>query len=77
MAKAHSETKSITASCRACHTRIRFNEQPALYDIVTCPECEEEFEVIGLLPIRLDWPSDLFDDDEWSYNDDDDDLLDK
>lgn len=62
---------TLTAYCRACHSRIRFEERPELYDIVTCPECDEVLEVINLSPIRLDWPSDFGDDDEWSDDFDD------
>lgn len=64
---------AATAYCRACHARIRFVERPELFDIVVCPECDEAFEVIGLSPIQLDWPSDSGFDDEWSDDDYDDD----
>ncbi len=44
-----------------------------MYDIVICPECEEEFEVVGLAPIKLDWPSDFEEyDKEWPGADFDD-----
>lgn len=69
MAMANAKSKSMTALCRACHARIYFAEPPMLFDIVSCPECEETFEVTGLSPIRLDWPSD-FDDEDWSDEDD-------
>jgi lysine biosynthesis protein LysW len=73
MARTNMKTNVLTAYCRACHSRIRFPERPELYDLVTCPECDEVLEVISLSPIRLDWPSDFGDEDEWSedrYNDD-------
>jgi lysine biosynthesis protein LysW len=60
------KTNTLTAYCRSCHSRIRFDKRPELYDIVTCSECDEAFEVISLSPIRLDWPSDFGDDDNWS-----------
>lgn len=75
MAKANGKPKSITVFCRSCLTRIHLTEQPMLFDIVTCPECEEEFEVVSLSPIRLDWPSDFDEYDKW-YVEDDDNLLD-
>ena len=65
MQRANMKAKTMTAFCRACHSRIRFDERPELYEIVTCPECEEAFEVIGLSPIQLDWPSDIADNDDW------------
>ena len=70
------KTNVLTAYCRACHSRIRFNERPELYDLVTCPECDEVLEVINLSPIRLDWPSDFGDDDEWSEDSYDEDRYD-
>lgn len=63
------DAKTFVAFCPACDTRIRFDEKPELYDIVTCPECEGVFEVVGLSPIQLDWLSDFAGDDEWSDED--------
>jgi lysine biosynthesis protein LysW len=70
MSKGRNIIKPIVASCKACHTRINFEERPELYDIVICPECDEEFEVVSLSPIRIDWPSDFMDDYQWSDDDD-------
>lgn len=64
MSKGNAKTKAITAFCRACHTRIRFDERPELFDIVSCPECGREFEVIGVSPVQLDWHTNLVDDDD-------------
>jgi len=72
MATVNPKTKPVTAFCRNCHSRIRFDERPELFDIVPCPECGEEFEVVDLSPIQLDWPSDIIDDYEWSDNESDD-----
>ncbi|HET6446856.1 MAG TPA: hypothetical protein VFI27_19995 [candidate division Zixibacteria bacterium] len=66
------EQNAMTTFCRVCHSRIRFDAHPDLFDIVTCPECDEAFEVVGLSPIQLDWPSDFGDDDKWSDADNDD-----
>ncbi|MGD2077667.1 MAG: lysine biosynthesis protein LysW [Chloroflexota bacterium] len=66
------KTSTLVAYCRACQARIRFDQRPELYDIVTCPECDEAFEVISLSPVRLDWPFDYADDDEWSDDFDED-----
>jgi lysine biosynthesis protein LysW len=72
MARTNMKTSTLTAYCRTCHSRIRFNERPELYDLVTCPECDEVLEIINLSPIRLDWPSDFGDDGEWSDHNHDD-----
>ena len=64
MTRDNKKPNTMTAYCRACHSRIRLVERPELFDIVSCPECDEEFEVVGLSPIRLDWPSDFDDDDD-------------
>ena len=74
MAKVNMKANMLTAYCRACHSRIRFNERPELNDTVVCPECDEEFEVVHLSPIQLDWLSDFDDADEWSDVEYDDDL---
>jgi lysine biosynthesis protein LysW len=66
------KTKVITAFCPTCDTRIRFSERPRLFDIVSCPECEEFFEVVRLSPIELQWADEsslgdeeLEDGDDW------------
>jgi hypothetical protein len=64
MGKTNMRTNAMTIFCRACHSRIRFDRRPNLFDIITCPECEEEFEVIALSPIQLDWPNDIGDEEE-------------
>jgi lysine biosynthesis protein LysW len=72
-----SETVSV-ARCPECATNIRFEQQPALHDLVTCPECGTELEVINVSPLKLDWAyddedDDWFDDDEYGDDDWDDD----
>ena len=62
MAKGSERNNAITVYCRACRTRIRFHERPELFDIVSCPECGKEFEIVGVSPVRLDWPSTSDDD---------------
>ena len=52
------KVKAITAFCLYCDARIFLVERPQLYDIVSCPECEEFFEVVGLSPIELQWADD-------------------
>ena len=67
------KSSTLTSFCRSCRSRILFTERPEMYDIVICPECEEEFEVVGLSPIKLDWPSAFEEyDKEWSEADYDD-----
>ncbi len=71
---AKTNAKPISAFCPACDTRIRFSERPKLFDLVTCPECDETFEVVGLSPIELDWPSgEGFEEDDWDDDDWDED----
>ena len=67
MARANIGTKTVTILCHACHARIRFCERPDLLNIVSCPKCGEELQVVGLSPIRIDWSSDSSGDAE-SFN---------
>ncbi|MFH1636492.1 MAG: hypothetical protein ABIG63_21125 [Chloroflexota bacterium] len=57
-----------TAECISCEEKITFQIEPKMGQLVTCPKCDAQLEVVWLDPIELDWP---FDDDE--YDDDDDD----
>lgn len=73
MARVNTKSNAMTTYCRACHSRIRFSERPELYDIVVCPECDEEFEVIRVSPIQIDWLSDFEEEDGWFGDVDEDD----
>jgi alpha-aminoadipate/glutamate carrier protein LysW len=70
--------KISVARCPECVTNIRFEQQPTLHDLVTCPECGTELEVIKLSPLKLDWAydeedDDWVDDEEWDGDEDYDD----
>lgn len=54
----NSATQTITATCPACETRIRFGKVPHMGQLVTCPECEEALEVVRRAPLTLDWAYD-------------------
>lgn len=57
--------KISVARCPECVTNIRFDQQPSLHDLVTCPECGTELEVIQVSPLKLDWAYDDEDADDW------------
>lgn len=80
--------QKLTTLCPDCLTTIRFMAAPELGQLVICPECAEEFEVVNLSPLKIEWtysdPDDFddddyddddydFDDDDYDYDDDDDD----
>ena len=69
-------TKKITVECMDCEQQIKLSFEPVLGQIITCPHCEAEFEVIALNPVELDWAFfDLEDEDDdldWDEDDDDD-----
>ncbi|MCL4868954.1 MAG: hypothetical protein KJ063_08305 [Anaerolineae bacterium] len=48
----------LIASCPECHAQIRFQKQPELGDLITCPECSTMAEVIRETPIKLSWAFD-------------------
>lgn len=43
------------AQCPNCDTKIRFQKQPLIGDMLDCYECREPLEVVSLFPIKLDW----------------------
>lgn len=67
------DSKTVVVICPSCDTRIRFGKAPRLSDVITCPECEESFEVISTSPLRLDWIPSYYDDEYWDDDDEDDD----
>lgn len=62
------------ATCPGCDEKIYLRTTPKIGDIVYCPTCETELEVVGLNPIELDWPwEDEEEDDEWYDEEDEED----
>jgi alpha-aminoadipate carrier protein LysW len=55
------------AICIDCDARFKLNPAPRLGQIITCPECGTELEVISLDPLELDWAyyDEYDDDDDW------------
>jgi lysine biosynthesis protein LysW len=51
------------AYCPDCDGRIQFKPNYRVGQIITCPECENELEVISTDPPELDWAYD------WSWED--------
>lgn len=49
---------SLIAYCPECDARIRFTNKPSIGQRLTCRECEQVLEVIGLQPLELDWAYD-------------------
>lgn len=63
------------ATCPGCDENIYLRNAPKLGDIVYCPTCETELEVIGVNPIELDWPwedDEEDEEDEWVDEEEDD-----
>ena len=55
--------KVMVAECPECGSNIRFHNPLKLDQIVVCPECDEELQVVELNPLQLDWANDEVDDD--------------
>ena len=65
---------SNTAFCPECDARINVGRNPTEGQVVVCPRCRTELEIISVDPIELDWmldDSDDYDEDEDDDNDDD------
>lgn len=57
-----------TAYCPECDAQINVGRNPTEGQVVVCPRCRTELEIISLDPVELDWVLDDSDD-----NEDDDD----
>ncbi|MCS7088378.1 MAG: lysine biosynthesis protein LysW [Thermoflexales bacterium] len=42
-----------TAECPDCGAIVTLNSQPVLHELVRCPECGAELEVVSLEPLAL------------------------
>ncbi|MCC5785852.1 MAG: lysine biosynthesis protein LysW [Phycisphaerales bacterium] len=47
------QTQTLTATCPECGAVISFDRQPRRHEIVQCPDCGTELEVVATEPIRL------------------------
>jgi alpha-aminoadipate carrier protein LysW len=43
-----------TAECPECAAEVAFKEKPVLHELVRCPECNAELEVVKLEPLTLE-----------------------
>jgi hypothetical protein len=73
-----SVSKKITVSCLDCEGQIELTFQPVEGQIITCPSCEAELEVISVQPLELDfyyedWEDEDWEDEDWDEDEDDDD----
>lgn len=41
----------FTAECCECGATITFKSEPVLHELVRCPECGAELEVVSLQPL--------------------------
>jgi hypothetical protein len=57
--------KKVTVSCLDCERSIELSFQPVEGQIITCPNCEAELEVISVQPLELDFYYEDWEDDEW------------
>jgi lysine biosynthesis protein LysW len=48
-------TEKATPGCMECRASISLVGEIKLEQMVTCPECGTEMEVIGPDPVRVDW----------------------
>ncbi|MCB8952805.1 MAG: hypothetical protein H6650_12390 [Ardenticatenales bacterium] len=66
--------KPALGTCPSCDTTIRLSGKLHLGQIVTCPECGDDLEIVQLSPtVKLDWAFEepFDDDDDFDYDDDD------
>jgi alpha-aminoadipate carrier protein LysW len=67
-------SKRTTVRCIDCEQPINLPFQPVVGQIITCPNCDAELEVINVNPLELDWA--FFDleegDEDWEWEEDED-----
>jgi hypothetical protein len=62
--------KMVTVSCLDCDNPIELAFQPVNGQIITCPHCDVELEVINTQPVELDFYYEDWEDDD-DFDDDD------
>ena len=57
-------TRTTTTECPDCGERIALQLPVRRGDLVNCPNCDAELEVIGTDPVELDWVYEESDDED-------------
>ena len=57
-------TGTTTAECPDCGEKITLRDPVELGQLVTCPNCEAELEVVETNPVELDWVYEEWDEEE-------------
>ncbi len=66
--------KKVTVVCLDCDYDIKLDAQPVKGQIINCPNCGTELEIIEVSPLEVDfYYEDDWDDEDWDDDDDDDD----
>jgi alpha-aminoadipate carrier protein LysW len=70
--------KRVTVSCLDCEVPFELEYRPVEGQILTCPNCDAELEVVSLQPLELDFYYEDVDEDEdwdedWDEDEDDED----
>jgi peptide subunit release factor 1 (eRF1) len=68
--------KRVTVGCLDCELPIELSYKPVEGQIITCPHCDVELEVINTEPLEIDFYfEDWNDDEEWdeAYEEEEDD----
>ncbi len=45
-----------TVLCPDCTRKIVIGPRPKKGQLVACPHCEVDLEIVNLNPLRIDWP---------------------
>ena len=57
-------------ACLECDRRVFLGARTEVGDLITCPSCDSEYEVISLKPPRIEWAYDGYDKDDFDDFDD-------
>ena len=50
------KAKGNIPACPVCTSDVRTHQKPKLGDLLPCPSCEMQLEVVGINPVELDLP---------------------
>lgn len=58
-------SRLLRARCPECESWVMLKDSVEQWDVVTCPACKAELEVVQLRPPMLDYINGTWDDDDW------------
>jgi alpha-aminoadipate carrier protein LysW len=67
---ARSPKNKMRARCPSCSAWVNLRDTAEVWDLVDCPECNTQLEIVDLRPPTLDYASSELEEEDWEEDED-------